>query len=38
MIQHPAFLYQFEAMRPELVTNPGAWTPEDERIAAAHFR
>ena len=37
MSQHPAFLYQFEAVRPEMVTDPGAWTAEDERIAADHF-
>ncbi len=37
MSQPTAFLYQFEAVRPELVTDPGAWTAEDERIAADHF-
>ena len=31
------FIYQFEAVRPELVTNPDAWTEEDERIGEAHF-
>jgi uncharacterized protein YciI len=31
------FLYQFDPVRPELVTNPDAWTEEDDRIAEAHF-
>lgn len=31
------FLYRFEAVRPEMVTNPAAWTDEDNRIAEAHF-
>jgi uncharacterized protein YciI len=30
-------LYQFDPIRPELVTNPEAWTEEDDRIAEAHF-
>lgn len=33
----PQFLYQFEATRPEMITDPSAWTVEDNRIAAAHF-
>jgi uncharacterized protein YciI len=31
------FLYQFQPVRPELVTNPDAWTEEDNRIGEAHF-
>ncbi len=31
------FLYQFQPLRPELVTNPDAWTEEDNRIGKAHF-
>lgn len=31
------FIYQFDPVRPELVTDPDAWTAEDERIGAAHF-
>jgi uncharacterized protein YciI len=31
------FLYQFEAVRPEMVTNPDAWTEEDNMIAESHF-
>lgn len=31
------FIYVFEAVRPELVTNPDAWTEEDTRIAGEHF-
>jgi uncharacterized protein YciI len=30
-------IYVFEPVRPELVTNPDAWTEEDERIGEAHF-
>ena len=31
------FLYQFDPVRPELVTDPNAWTEEDTRIGEAHF-
>ena len=31
------FIYLFEAIRPELITNPDAWTAEDTRIAEEHF-
>ncbi|MEE8497765.1 MAG: YciI family protein [Acidimicrobiia bacterium] len=32
------FLYQFTAgPRPDLATDPSAWSPEDEEIAANHF-
>jgi uncharacterized protein YciI len=31
------FIYQIKPVRPELVTNPDAWTEEEERIGAAHL-
>lgn len=31
------FVYVFEPVRPELVTNPDAWTEEDTRIGSEHF-
>ena len=31
------FIYHFEPIRPELVTDPDSWTEEDNRIGAAHF-
>jgi uncharacterized protein YciI len=31
------FIYVFEPVRPELVTDPDAWTAEDTRIANEHF-
>lgn len=31
------FLYQFDPVRPELVTDADAWTEEDVRIGQAHF-
>jgi len=31
------FIYHFDPVRPELVTNPDAWTEEDIRIGEAHF-
>ena len=31
------FIYAFEALRPELVTNPDAWTEADIRIGRDHF-
>jgi len=33
----PQFLYQFDPIRPELVTNPDAWTVEEVGIGKAHF-
>ena len=30
-------IYVFEAIRPELITDPDAWTEKDVRIAEAHF-
>lgn len=30
-------IYLFEAVRPELITDPDAWTEEDLRIAQEHF-
>ena len=33
----PQFIYVFEAVRPELITDPGAWTEDDTRIAHEHF-
>jgi len=31
------FIYLFEAVRPELVTDPDAWTERETRIAEQHF-
>jgi uncharacterized protein YciI len=31
------YIYVFDPVRPELVTDPNAWTEEDERIGTAHF-
>jgi len=31
------FIYVFEAVRPELITDPDAWTEKDTRIAGEHF-
>ena len=31
------FIYVFDPVRPELVTDPGAWTEEDIRLGEAHF-
>ena len=31
------FIYQFQPIRPELVTDPDSWTEEDVRIGEAHF-
>lgn len=31
------FIYQFDPVRPELVTDPDAWTEEDTKIGQAHF-
>lgn len=31
------FIYTFDPVRPELLTDPNAWTVEDERTAEAHF-
>ena len=35
--QKKEFIYAFDPVRPELVTDPDAWTEEDERIFEAHF-
>jgi uncharacterized protein YciI len=31
------FIYVFDPVRPEMVTDPDAWTEEDNRIAEKHF-
>ena len=31
------FIYVFDPVRPEMVTDPDAWTEEDVRVAEAHF-
>jgi uncharacterized protein YciI len=31
------FIYTFEAVRPEMLTDPDAWSERDNEIAAAHF-
>ena len=31
------FLYHFDPIRPELITNPDSWTKGDVRIGQAHF-
>lgn len=31
------FLYRFEAVRPEMVTDPDSWSEEDIRIGSDHF-
>ena len=31
------FIYHFDPVRPELVTNPDAWTEAEMRIGKAHF-
>lgn len=31
------FIYVFDPVRPEMVTDPDAWTEEDTRIGQAHF-
>lgn len=31
------FLYQFDPVRPEMITDPDAWTEEDNRIASEHY-
>ena len=35
--QRGQFIYVFDPVRPELVTDPYAWTDEDNRIASEHF-
>lgn len=35
--QKQQFIYVFDPVRPELVTDPDAWTEEDIRIGEAHF-
>ena len=38
MTGRPQFLYEFTAgPRPELASDPAAWTPADEAVAAEHF-
>jgi len=37
MSEKSHFIYVFDPIRPELVTDPDAWTEEDTRIAEAHF-
>lgn len=34
--EEPQFIYQFDPIRPELVTDADAWTDEDNCIAEAH--
>lgn len=31
------FIYLFDAVRPEMITDPDSWTEEDIRIAEEHF-
>jgi uncharacterized protein YciI len=31
------FIYVFDPVRPEMVTDPDAWTPDDIRIGESHF-
>jgi uncharacterized protein YciI len=31
------FIYTYDPVRPEMVTDPNAWTEEDERVFEAHF-
>jgi uncharacterized protein YciI len=33
----PQFIYLFEAVRPEMLTDPDAWSERDNQIAEAHF-
>lgn len=35
--EKPQFIYTFEPVRPEMVTDPDAWTEEDIKTAGAHF-
>ena len=39
MSQHERqqFIYVFDPVRPEMVTDPDAWTEEDTRFAERHF-
>jgi uncharacterized protein YciI len=38
LVMSSQFLYHFgPGPRPELATDPDAWTSEDERVGAAHF-
>lgn len=36
-IEKQQYLYVFDPVRPELVTDPDAWTAEDIQIAENHF-
>ncbi len=31
------FIYVFDAVRPEMITDPDSWTEEDIRVAEEHF-
>jgi uncharacterized protein YciI len=31
------YIYTIEPSRPELITDPGSWTEDENRIAAEHF-
>lgn len=35
--QISTYIYRFEPVRPELITDPDAWTEDDIRIAEAHY-
>jgi uncharacterized protein YciI len=35
--EKPQFIYVFDPVRPEMVTDPGAWSEEDIRISHDHF-
>ena len=35
--QKSQFIYVFDPVRPEMITDPDAWTEEDNRIAEQHF-
>lgn len=35
--EHLQYIYHFDPVRPELVTNPGAWTEAEVRNCQAHF-
>jgi len=38
MAEMKQFLYQFHPSRPELVTDPDAWTEEELAISQSHFQ
>ena len=35
--EHRQYIYVFDPVRPEMVTDPDAWTEEDIQIAERHF-